>query len=91
MILLSECERTSSVRVMNGLYLYFLGLSFGNVSRTIEPFVQKSHIAVWKWVQKVNPKQIYLFERVSAFLIDETTVQIGDTKPWLCVAVEPVH
>ena len=68
---------------MYGLYLYFLGLSFRNVSRAIEPFVQRSHVAVWEWVQKFNPKQIYPCKRVSAFLIDETMVQIGNTKAWL--------
>ena len=63
---------------MYGLYLYFLGLSFRNVSRAIEPFVQ-SHVAVWEWVQKFNLKQIYPCKRISAFLIDETMIQIGDT------------
>jgi putative transposase len=76
---------------MYGLYLYFLGLSFRNVSRAIEPFVQRSHVAIWEWVQKFNPKQIYPCKRVSAFLIDETMIQIGNTKSWLWVAVEPVH
>jgi transposase-like protein len=77
---------------MYGLYLYFPGLSFRNVSRAIEPFIQRSHVAVWEWVQKFNHKQIYPCKRVSAFLIDETMVQIGDTKAWLwIVAVEPVH
>ena len=43
-------------------------------------------------VQKFNPKQIYPCKRgVSAFLIDETMIQIGNTKAWLWVAVEPVH
>ncbi len=76
---------------MCGLYLYFLELSFRNVSRAKEPFVQRSHVAVWEWVQKFNPKQIYPCKRVSAFLIDETMIQIRDTKAWLWVAVEPVH
>lgn len=45
-----------------------------------------------EWVQKFNPKQIYPCKRVSAFLIDETMIQIGNTKSWLWVAaVEPVH
>ena len=87
----SKRERTSSEITMYGLYLYFLGLSFRNVSRAIEPFIQRSHVAVWEWVQKFNPKQIYPCKRVSTFLIDETMIQIGNTKSWLWVAVEPVH
>src|SRR5574339_1179462 len=87
----SKRDRTSSQIIMYGLYLYFLGLSFRNVSRAIEPFIQRSHVAVWEWVQKFNPKQIYPCKRVSAFLIDETMIQIGNTKAWVWVAVEPVH
>ena len=30
-------------------------------------------------------------KRVSAFLIDETMVQIGPDHAWLWVAVEPIH
>ena len=66
-------------------------LSFRIVSRAIEPFVQRSHVAVWEWVQKFNPKQIYPCKRVSAFLIDETMIQIRDTKAWLWVAIEPLQ
>ena len=72
-------------------YICIFWVSFRNVSRAIEPFLQRSHVAVWEWVQKFNPKQIYPCKRVSAFLIDETMIQIGDTKAWLWVAVEPVH
>jgi putative transposase len=30
-------------------------------------------------------------ERVSAFLIDETMLQIGPDEAWLWIAVEPIH
>jgi putative transposase len=75
---------------MYSLYLYFLGLSFRNVSRAIELFIQRSHVAVWKWVQKFDSKQIYQCKKVTAFLIDETMIQIGNTKTRLWVTVELV-
>lgn len=34
-------ERTSAEIVMYVLYLYFLGLSFRNTSRALEPFVKR--------------------------------------------------
>jgi hypothetical protein len=41
---------------MYALYLYFLGLSFRNTSKAIQPLFDKeerrSHVAVWKWVQR---------------------------------------
>lgn len=91
-MLVVKRERTSAEVVMYALYLYFLGLSFRNTSRALEPFDEKrSYVAVWKWVQKFNPKRVYHCKRVSAFLIDETMIQIGSNEAWLWVAVEPIH
>ena len=38
---LVERERTSTELVMYALYLYFLGLSFRNTSKALEPFREK--------------------------------------------------
>jgi transposase-like protein len=89
---LFERERTSAETVIYALYLYFLGLSFRNTSRAIRPFGEdegRSHVAVW--VQRFNPRRIYRCKGVSAFLIDETTLQIGSDQAWLWIAVEPIH
>ena len=78
---------------MYALYLYFLGLSFRNTSKA-EPFREKrSHVAVWNWVQRFNPKIIYSRKRrVTAFVIDETMIQIGErNEAWLWIAIEPVR
>ena len=82
---------------MYALYLYFLGLSFRNTSKALEPFREKrSHVAVWNWVQRFNPKIIYSRKRrVTAFVIDETMIQIGEGRRneawWLWIAIEPVR
>lgn len=86
-----ERERTSTWTVMYALYLYFLGLSFRSTARAIEPFADRSHVAIWYWVQKFGSIQIYRRRRVSAYLIDETQVQIGHDEAWVWVAIEPVH
>ena len=86
-----ERERTSAEIVMYALYLYFLGLSFRNTARALEPFAQRSHVAIWEWEQKFDPKQVYPCKRIAAFLIDETQMQIGGTEAWLWVAIEPIH
>jgi putative transposase len=90
-----ERERTSAEVILYALYLYFLGLSFRNTSKAIQPFGEeeggKSHVAVWKWVQRFNPRHLYRCKRVAAFLIDETMLQIGSDQAWLWVAVEPIH
>ena len=76
---------------MYALYLYFLGLSFRSTSKAIEPFEERSHVAVWKWVQRFRPNRIYVKKRVAAFVIDETLIQIGNDVAWLWIAIEPVN
>src|SRR5712691_3966960 len=84
-------ERTPFQAVIYGLYLYFLGLSFRGVSYALDPFVNRSHTAVWKWVQRYEPHRVFDVRRVQAFLVDETYVEVGSFEAWVWVAVESVH
>ena len=86
-------KRTSTELIMYALYLYFLGLSFRSTAKALDPFVEKrSHVAVWNWVQLFNPNKFYLKRtKVTAFIIDETMLQVGSDYAWLWVAIEPVH
>ena len=84
-------ERTPFEAVLYGLYLYFLGLSFRCVSDALDPFVRRSHVAVWKWVQGFDPRHLFCAKRVSAFLVDETYVKVGSFEAWILVALEPIH
>jgi putative transposase len=45
-MIIVERERTSTEVIMYALYLYFLGLSFRNTSKAIQPFEEegRSHI-----------------------------------------------
>jgi putative transposase len=75
------------------IFIYFLGLSLGNSSKAIKPFEERSCVAKWYWIQEFNPKNVFPNKnsRITAFIIDETAVQIGDTDAWLWVATEPIH
>jgi hypothetical protein len=56
---------------MYGLYLNFVGLSFRNSSKDLEPFKENKEesFAIWNWVQRFDPKVIYSRERrVTAYL-----------------------
>jgi hypothetical protein len=63
--------------------VYFLGLSLRNTSKTLEPFVDRSYVAIWYWIQEFNPKKDVFpnknKSRITAYIIDETMVQIGYT------------
>jgi putative transposase len=86
-------NRTSTIVVMYSLYLYFLGLSLRNTSKALEPFKDqhRSHVAVWDWIQRFGSYYIYKHRRVSAFIIDETIIQIGNRRFWLWICIEPIH
>ena len=75
------------------LYLYFLGLSLRNTSKVLEPFNDKdrSHVAIWEWIQSFGSLKIFRRKRVSAFIIDETIIQIGGKHFWLWFCIEPIQ
>ena len=86
-------NRTSTIIIMYSLYLYFLGLSLRNTSKALVIFKDKkrSHVSVWNWIQRFAEYPIYKRKRVSAFIIDETVIQIGNKHFWLWICIEPVH
>ena len=76
---------------MYSLYLYFLGLSLRNTSKALIIFKdeRKSYVSIWNWIQRFGSCQIYKRKRVSAFIIDETIIQIGNQHFWLWFCIEP--
>ena len=56
----------------------FSGLSYRNTAKALQRFVQRSHVSIWKWIQKYKPKKISSQKtKVSEFIIDETQFKIG--------------
>ena len=88
-----ERNRTSTIVIMYSLYLYFLGLSLRNTSKALTIFKdqKRSYVSVWSWIQRFAEYPIYKRKRVSAFIIDETIIQIGSQQYWLWFCIEPLH
>jgi putative transposase len=88
-----ERNKTSNIIVMYSLYLYFLGLSLRNTSKALIIFKddKRSYVSVWNWIQRFAEYPIYKRKRVTAFIIDETVIQIGSQHFWLWICIEPVH
>jgi putative transposase len=86
-------NKTSSKDIGYGLYLYFLGLSTRNVARALSflHIVKRSHVAVWKWIQRYKPQKVSNKRRkkIKQFIIDETQIKVGSQYTWLWVAIEP--
>ena len=72
----------------------FSRLSLRNTSKALDIFddEKRSHISIWNWIQRFGSCNIYnKRKRISAFIIDETVIQIGNQKYWLWICMEPVH
>ena len=83
--ILKEIEHLQSTLAMV-CTLYFLGLSYRNTSKALSQFVKRSHVAVWKWIQRYKPKKIARkWKRISGFIIDETLVKIDSAHMWIWV------
>ena len=93
MVITFERNRTSTIVVMYSLYLYFLGLSLRNTSKALVIFGDKkrSYVYVWNWIQRFSQYSLYNRKRISAFIIDETVIQIGWKHYYLWIAIEPLH
>lgn len=85
-------ERTPLWFMVYGVYVYFRSTSLRNASKILEPWIRRSHVALWLWVQRFasladrfNVKR----SEVQCFFVDETRLQVGSEDVWLWVAVEP--
>ena len=76
------------------VFVFSCCLSLRNTSKALEPFKdqQRSHVYIWNWIQRFSSFHIFnKHTRFSAFIIDETVIQIGSQHFWLWICIEPIH
>jgi putative transposase len=83
---------TPSTYIGNGLYLYFLGLFYRNISKALSflHIVKRSHVAICKWIQKCHPQRILTKRKMISkyIIVDETQLKAGSELIWLWVAID---
>jgi putative transposase len=85
-------KRTKLQDIAYSLYLYFLGLSYRNTAKALQRFVYRSHVSIWKWIQKYRPKIVSnKSKKIHEFIMDETQIKVGPRYVWLWVAIEPTN
>ena len=84
--------RTHPAIVRYAIYLYFNYRSFRLAARCLSSIIKRSHVSIWKWVQKYSG----LADRLSVnkcavkkTFVDETLLQIDGQDYWLWIAYEP--
>jgi len=90
MLRLIERERTPRPVMLYAVYMYFQGLSLRAVSACLEDLYPRSHVSVWRWVQRFSQlNRFFTVGRVRCFLVDETWIKVGGQAAWLWLAFEP--
>jgi transposase-like protein len=90
-----ECELTDSSLVVPATLPYDLGVSFRKIARVLGWIgVERSHVAVWMWIQKFGEGLAEADRRPAAdlpavLLMDETVVKQQGEEFTLFVAVDP--
>jgi putative transposase len=84
--------RTDPAIVAYGLYLYFNSRSYRFACKSLEAVTKRTHVAIWKWVQKYSLLAADRFvigkRRVKEIFVDET-LRINGQNYWLWLAYEP--
>jgi transposase-like protein len=87
-----ECNRTHPAIISYGLYLYFSSRSFRLAAKCSETTIRRSHVVIWKWVQKYSDRaDRFITHRsmIKEIFIDETLLKIDGQDYWLWIAYEP--
>ncbi|MDN5867241.1 MAG: DDE-type integrase/transposase/recombinase [Candidatus Nitrosocosmicus sp.] len=90
--MIGKRNRTSSLYMESSLYLYFLGLSTRCVAKAMFYLlkVKRSHVAIWKWIQKCHPRKISSKrKKIEEYIVDETLIKVGAGYIWLWIVIEP--
>jgi putative transposase len=80
-----EYKRTHPAVISYGLYLYFGSRSFRLAAKCLESIIRRSHVAIWKWVQKYSDcADRFMADRrlVKEIFVDETLLRIDGQDFW---------
>ncbi|MFL6479283.1 MAG: DDE-type integrase/transposase/recombinase [Nitrososphaera sp.] len=84
--------RTHPAIVGYAVYLYFSSRSFRLAAKCLSTVIERSHVAIWKWVQKYSgcADRFRTDKRlVKMIFVDETLLRIDGKDYWLWIAYEP--
>jgi putative transposase len=84
--------RTHPAVIRYGLYLYFSSRSFRLAAQSLAPIKKRSHVSIWKWVQKyADCADRFKTDKrlVKEIFVDETLLHIDGKNYWLWIAYEP--
>jgi putative transposase len=87
-----KCYGTHPAIISYGLYIYFSSRSFRLAVKCLGSTIRRSHVAIWKWVQKYSDYvDGFVVEKckVKRIFVDETLLSIDGQSYRLWIAYEP--
>jgi transposase-like protein len=84
--------RTHPTIIAYGLYLYFSSRSYRFASKSLEPITKRTHVSIWKWVQKYSTLTdgfVVGKRKIKKVFVDETLLKINGQDYRLWLAYEP--
>jgi hypothetical protein len=78
--------RTHPTIIAYGLYLYFSSRGYRFASKSLGPFVKRTHVSIWKWVQKystLTDRFVVGKRKIKKIFVDETLLKINGQDYWL--------
>ena len=91
-MVIEKRTRTHPAIIAYGLYLYFNSRSYRFACKSLEPIRKRTHVAIWKWVQKYSSladRFVIGRRRVKQIFVDETLLKVNGQDYWLWLAYEP--
>jgi len=79
--------RTEPAIIAHGLYLYF-NRSYRLASKSLQVIKKRSHVSIWKWVQKYAPfvdRFKVKKNLVKEIFVDETLINVNGENYWLWI------
>jgi len=72
-------QRTKPKNIAYSLYIYFFdGLPYRNTAKALHRFIHRSHVSIWKWMQKYKTQKVLnKRKKIDDFIVDETLIKMG--------------
>ena len=86
--MINKLEKEQNLKdIVYSLHLYFNSLSLRYTSKAISRFVKRVTLQLEIGYKRTNLK-VYLKEKISEFIIDETQIKVGSELIWLWVVYQ---
>jgi len=77
--MITQTRNRTPIALILYIFNYFSSLSLRRASHVLEPIIKRSHVAIWKWIQKYS----FVLDSfdvdkhdVNSIFIDETEINV---------------